>query len=258
MALNVDELIETGKLAQAERIQKEACRANPDDPAGWLRMAEIHCYQRNFEKVDKLLRTRLTGSAEAETLRAILDCESQYAEDRLQTFGTPPPELLKRIEAAQRLFFENDDTAIDTIDELDETAPYLHGYVDGREFEGIRDSDDLRAPLLDVFHGNRFVWVAFRQIRKLRIHPAATQLDHLYRPATLWLHDGTETAIRIPARYPRTHVSRKPLLRVARATDYGEEFGLTVGLGLRTFLIGEEELPLGDFTQLEFRRMPLL
>ena len=40
--------------------------------------------------------------------------------------------------------------------------------MDGREFDGWRDADDLLGPILEVFRGSRYFWLPVDQVRTLR------------------------------------------------------------------------------------------
>jgi type VI secretion system protein ImpE len=132
-------------------------------------------------------------------------------------------------------------------------APWIEGFVDGRPFDRWRDADDVLGPMLEVFRGNRCAWITNHQIRKLRIDDGDELRDILYRPATVWLTDGSQHEVFLPGLYVGTADHAEEGIRTGAGIDWVEVNGVMRGLGARTFLFGEEELTLGEFRQVEVR-----
>ena len=163
----------------------------------------------------------------------------------------PPLDINARASMLPRL--NNGTEDIDRLEELNEEAPWLVGHIDGREFDGWRDADDILAPVLEAFVGERYVWIPLGQIRKLRCDDERDLRDRLYRPVTVWMTDGGEWDLIIPALYTGTATHADEAIRMGADTDWSEVNGVLRGAGLRTFLFGEEELAIGEFTQVEIR-----
>jgi len=144
-------------------------------------------------------------------------------------------------------------TDTDVLDDADEMTPWVEGYVDGRSFEGWRDADDLLGPVIEAFHGDRYLWVPIEQVRKLRLDEGDELRDALYRPATVWFGDGSRWEVFIPALYAGTAEHPEEGIRTGAGVDWVDRVGLVRGLGSRTFLFGEEELSLSEFRQAEGR-----
>jgi Protein of avirulence locus involved in temperature-dependent protein secretion len=91
------------------------------------------------------------------------------------------------------------------------------------------------------------------QVRKLRIDDGDELRDLLYRPATVWLTDGSRWEAFIPGLYVDTASHSEDGIRTGAGVDWVERDGVMRGLGSRTFLFAEEELTLGEFRQVEVR-----
>ena len=51
--------------------------------------------------------------------------------------------------------------------------PLLLGHIDGREFDGARDTDDFFRPILEVLIEDQYAWFPFEAIGQLRIAPSS-------------------------------------------------------------------------------------
>jgi type VI secretion system protein ImpE len=144
--------------------------------------------------------------------------------------------------------------ALDNLDAADEVAGWLEGHIDGRPFERWRDADDLLGPVLEVFDGDRYVWLAMDQIRKLRVDKGDELRDVLYQPVRVWLTDNRQFEVFIPGLYVNTATHHEDGIRTGAGVDWDGVDGVMRGLGSRTFLFGEEELTLAEFQQVEIRK----
>lgn len=252
------ELFHEARLAEAIAVQEEAVRARPEDPGEQFLRCDLLAFTGDREAVRRQLDALAGGPPElAEYLaewRSLLAADdARHAAGRPDFLLDPPPHLLRRLEAADRLRAGRVEEAIDLLDEADEEAPWVGGHVDGREFEGWRDSDDLLGPVLELFHADRWLWVPVEQVRKLRLEEPDGLRDLLYRPATVWLADGRAWEVFVPALYAGTAAHPEEGIRTGAGIDWVEETGVMRGLGARTFLFGEEELTLAEFRQVEVR-----
>jgi protein involved in temperature-dependent protein secretion len=91
------------------------------------------------------------------------------------------------------------------------------------------------------------------QVRKLRLEDGDELRDAIYRPATVWLIDGSRIEVFLPALYVGTADHPEEGIRTGAGIDWVEVNGIMRGLGARTFLFGEDELSPGEFRQVEVR-----
>jgi type VI secretion system protein ImpE len=238
--------------------QAEVVRARPGDAAERLLLCDLLAFGGDRAGVRQHLERLAAGPPElagyVAEWRALLRAdEARHAGGGPEFLIDPPGHLGLRREAAGRLTAGDFDAALELLDDADEAGPWVEGYVDGREFDGWRDADDLLGPVLEVFHGDRHCWVPVDQVRKLRLEVGESLRDALYRPATLWLTDRSEWEVFVPALYVGTATHPEDGIRTGAGIDWVDEGGVMRGLGARTFLFGEEELSLDEFRQAEVR-----
>ena len=143
--------------------------------------------------------------------------------------------------------------ALKYLDRADGHAPEVSGFVDGREFTGLRDSDDRFAAHFEVFLGRQYVWIPFEDVRTLRLEKPEHLLDLAFRPARLKLSDGILHAVTLPLLYPGSSREGDDLALGELVDWTSADQGLVCGLGARVLTFGDEELDLGSCAMLELR-----
>ena len=252
------ELFHEARLAEAIAAQRAVVAARPDDVAERLLWCELLAFTGDREAVRRELgELRIVHPdvrAYGAELRGLLAADDARDRGDRPTFLTDPPRhVIQRLRGLDCLREGREEEALDLLDEADEIAGYVEGHVDGRPFEGWRDADDLLGPVLELFHGDRYVWLAMEQVRKLRLDDGDQLRDLLYRPATARLTDGSEWEVFIPGLYVGTADHAEEGIRTGAGVDWVERNGVMRGVGGRTFLFAEEELTLAEFRQVEVR-----
>jgi type VI secretion system protein ImpE len=251
-------LFEEARLEEAIAAQRKLVDAHPDEVSERLLLCDFLAHAGDRDEVRRHLDQLANGAPEIhdyvnEWRRLLAADDTRHAGAKPQFLIDPPDHVRRRVQARDLLSTGRDDEAVHLIDDADEDAAWLEGYVDGRPFEGWRDADDLLGPVLEAFHGDRYVWIPVEQIRKLRLEPGDEIRDTLYRPATVSLRDGSQWEIDLPALYMGTAEHPEEGIRTGAGVDWVDRGGLVRGLGARTYLFGEEELSPGDFRQVEVR-----
>jgi type VI secretion system protein ImpE len=252
------ELFHEARLTEALEVQRAVVAARPDDVAERFLLCELLAFTGDREAARRALPDSASiswqGRGFVREWRRLLEVDDARHRGDPPTFLIDPPRhVLKRLRAVECLRAGQHEQAIDLLDEADERAPGVEGHVDGRPFDGWRDADDLFGPVLELFHGDRYVWLAVDQVRKLRLDEGEELRDLLYQPATVWLADGSEWDVDLPGLYVNTASHPEDGIRTGAGVDWVERDGIMRGLGSRTFLFGEEELGLGEFRQVEIR-----
>lgn len=140
------------------------------------------------------------------------------------------------------------------IDRADDASPELAGHVDGREFEGLRDTDDRFGSVLEAFIGTEYVWLPFEHLRRVTLAPAVGVLDAAFRPARLQLTDGTDLQAVLPLLYPGSHTADGAFAAGLEADWTSIDGGPLCGVGVRVLMLGEEEVILAECRQWDIRR----
>jgi type VI secretion system protein ImpE len=252
------ELFHEARLTEALAAQRAVGAARPDDVSERLVLCDLLGFTGDREAVrQELDALRIVP---AEVREYVAEWRALLAADDARHLGEspaflidPPRHVLKRLRALDHLRAGREEEALDLLDEADERAGWVEGHIDGRPFDGWRDADDLFGPVLESFNGDGYVWLPTDQIRKLRLEDGDELRDLLYRPATVWLTDGSEWEVFMPGLYPDTATHPEDGIRTGAGVDWVERCGVMRGLGSRTFLFGEEELTLSEFRQVEVR-----
>lgn len=157
--------------------------------------------------------------------------------------------LRHRWDAVRALAADRIDDAINHLDEAELTAPELTGYLDGYEFDGWRDTDDLLGPTLEVIISNRYGWAPFEMIASLHLGAP----EDSYWPIELQLTDGRRLSGLMPGCYLGSETDERPEIRSGEATDWYTpiEDGPIRGLGGRVWLFGEAEIHIGECQQIK-------
>jgi type VI secretion system protein ImpE len=253
------DLFNEARLADALAAQRQIVAADPNDVAAQLLLCEFLAYAGLRADARKRLRALRPADAAMQDYLAnwqhVLHADNVRHNQRTPNFlSEPPAAILQRLEVFTLVAAGQDDEALDALDAMDEAADWLCGHVDGRPFEGLRDADDLLAPVLEAFHADEFVWLPWMQIRKLRMAPEEVLRDRLYRPAHVWLHDGSDWEVILPTLYVDSATSEEEGIQTGAGTDWVEAGPFMRGIGGKTILVGDEELLLGEFNQVEIQR----
>ncbi len=128
----------------------------------------------------------------------------------------------------------------------------MRGRLNGKPFEHLRDADDLFGSVLEVLSQGAYYWVPLEQVASLAMSAPRSPRDLLWAAAHLDVRDGPEGDVFLPALYPGTHEHADDAVKLGRATDWkGGEAGPVLGVGLRTFLAGDDPITLLDWRELE-------
>lgn len=244
------DLFEDGQLSAAIQLQRQIVQENKDDLAGRLLLCELVAFTSDFPEVQRLLNDFPTEDPEWQAY--ISSWRDLLTADHLRHIGQKPDYLMpvpQEIAAIQMAIEQADE---DLFERAVESLPAIEGFHDGRPFEECRDSDDLLMGIFEFFFQGKYIAIPWSQIRKIRLDEMENLRDQLYRPTLLTLADGREFDGFAPSKYIITK-NEPEEFQCGFDTDYLEHrFGVT-GVGAKRFIVGEEELRLDEFTQLELR-----
>jgi type VI secretion system protein ImpE len=253
------EALADGRLADAVGLQTRAVEANPADSAARLFLFELHALAGDLPAARRHLDRIRSGDpvwpAARKAFRRVLRAEACRSPDPARPrFLLPPPPHVKRRWNATRAHRQADpDRATRWLDRADATTPEVHGFVDGREFVGLRDTDDRFATVFEVFVGGRYAWVPFEHTRAVRLNPAAGALDVAFRPGELRLTDGRTLPVVVPLRYPGSAEEGDEFALGEVADWTSADAGLVCGLGAKILTFGDEDAPLAECRMIEVR-----
>lgn len=261
--MTADELFRAGRLADAVAAQTAAVKAAPADQRVRFFLFELMLFAGDLDRARKQLDVLRYDDPKhlsaVEQYRFALDSE---AKRRAVFAGTAQPEFLSqagghiphRLEAVAALARGDHAAAAAALDAAAAATPAVAGTLNGQSFDALADADERFGPVLEVFGtGGVYSWVPFEAIASVTMNTPAAPRDILFRPAHLILDNGVEGDVLLPALYPNTHLSADEELKVGRATDWtGEEDEVPLGVGGRTFRLGERFVPLTDVRAITF------
>lgn len=228
----------TGALAAAQQHM----RSNPEDVGNRFLLFELWVLFEAFDNAARELATLPDSfSAVKQELGGLLSAEKRRRDCLLRGqaapgFLLPPPAHIRpHFDALRRLVAgEMDDRHQAMIHAL----PPVSGLLDGEAFDGLRDCDDLLAPVLEFVVPGAYGWLPWTQLRSLSFRPPQGYTDTIWIPTevTFQNHDGVHF-VRIPSLYVGTG-SRSDMERLGLETRWERPFaGLSRAFGQRDFVV---------------------
>ena len=259
--MTVHDMLAEGRLADAVAAQEAAVTAAPTDPAARRLLIDLYAFAgRLDDALDHLDRIDTDDPAWPEAARGL---HRLFRGERLRTlegreptiFPDPPPKhATRRWRAVQLIRRARADDAVRAVDAADAVSPVVRGFVNGREFESLRDADDRFGSVLEAFRGGEYLWVPWEALRKVVLAPAAVLLDQLYRPATLTLRDGTTAEVHLPLVYPASYRAEDAFALGTETDHVCPDNGPTRCVGGKLLLVGEDdEVMLSECRMIEVR-----
>ncbi|MFM8274538.1 MAG: type VI secretion system accessory protein TagJ [Gemmata sp.] len=259
--MTVHDMLADGRLADAVAHQEAAVSAAPADPAARRLLVDLLAFAGRLDDARQHLAQIRTDEPDwAEVERGL---HRLFRSERLRTFDgreptvTPEPPAKhaeRRRKAAQLVRRADPERAVRAVDAADAVSPVVRGFIDGREFDGLRDADDRFASVLEAFRGGEYLWVPWEALRKVRLAPPAALLDQLYRPAELTFRDGTSAAVHLPLVYPASHRADGDFALGVETDHVCPDGGPTRCVGGKLLLVNDDdELMLSECRLIEIR-----
>ena len=230
--MKAKELLDGGKVRDAERALSASLRDNPADVAQRTFLFELLCFSGQYDRAEKQLGVLAKGSHEAE-IGAVLYYSALHAEK------------------TRHAMFQKQ--------EFPATAPTnsTPGTLNGKPFESISDADPAVGPRLEMYAAGAYLWIPFEHIASVQITPPRTLRDTLWTPASILTGPGFKGTdigqVIIPAIYPFSWKSDDESIWLGRTTDWvRDDAGHEFPVGQKMFVVDGEEVPLLEIRSLEF------
>lgn len=262
-----DERFRAGDLDGAVTAALDDVRAKPTDPRARSRLIELLCFTGQWERADAQLDAASSLAPESlpsisllrQLVRADVARQQFHAEGRAPEFLAPPPEHVRlRLAASIELREGRTAEAADLIAKAEAKRPHASGTEGGTRFDDLRDLDDLLAGVIEVLTPTgKYFWVPTESVDTMEMQPPATRMDLLWRQTHMVVRDGgPDGVVYIPCLYAGSQRESDVALRTGRATDWretpAEPQSIVRGMGLRMFLVGDEERDVLSLRSIEF------
>jgi len=266
--MSARDLYSSGQLSEAIDAQNAAVRTKPSDIEERSFLCELLCLVGNLDRADAQCETisRMDPSSGPslnlvrQLIRAEKTRQEIHREGRSPEFLGDPPEHLQLLLKAKTALREGDESeAARLAADAEEKRPVLGGrsiIADATtEFDDFRDLDDLSGGVVEVLTSTgRVMWIPLEQIDEVDFDAPERPLDLLWRAATMNVREGPEGKVYLPAVYTAPDELMDDAARLGKRTDWisAADGKLISGLGMRTYLVGEEPKTLLELERLEF------
>ncbi len=257
------DLYRAGRLADAITAATAEVRSRPTDQSARGFLAELLCLNGDIERADKQFDALGTQDQEALPALVLVRHILRAEQSRQQFFSEGRvPEFFDQPDAVMRLYLEasiavrdgTGEEASKLLLQAEEQRPRPSGTCDGKAFADFRDLDDLTAGFLEVLTATgEYYWVPASRVERIEFKEPARPRDLLWRRALMTVRDGPDGEVYLPTIYPLSYAQADESYRLGRSTDWSQTVGGPVrGLGLRTFLVGDEDRTIMEVTELTF------
>jgi type VI secretion system protein ImpE len=244
-----------GRLAAAIDAQVADVRSAPLDAGKRTFLFELLAFAGELERAGQQLTVLGQETAEkgwgASVYQNLLAAEQMRrkvfaGQARPEVFIDPPAFLARRFTAVEHLAHGEGAAAAAVLAESDAAAPLVRGTLNEQSVEGLRDADDLLAPILEVMVLRDYVWVPWSQIAELEVAAPTHPRDLLWTPARIVLTDGEQRRCYLPALYPGSHAAADDNVKLGRVTEWlaPEGEGPVRGVGQHLLVFGDADLGL--------------
>jgi type VI secretion system protein ImpE len=257
--MTVHELLAEGRLADAVALQ-EGFASAPDDPRARRLLVDLLAFTgRIDDALEHLAKITIDEPQWPELER---NYHRLFRSERLRTLDgreptiipdPPPKHTIRRWQGVKLLRQARPEVALKAIDAADALSPVISGFIDGREFDGLRDADDRFGSVLEAFRGGEYLWVPWEALRKVTLAAVVSLLDQLYRPSTLTFRDGNIAEVHLPLVYPASYRADDVFALGIETDHICPDGGPTRCVGAKLLLVGEEELLLSECRMIEVR-----
>jgi len=221
--LNQDNLIEA-----TAQVQREVS-ASPNDEALQFLLFELLALSENFNESENALvaaaKINPALSKMFEIYRGLLNAERirynimMKGEGDLSVLTELPTYSAKFILLIKLISQGKLDEAEVLIKKTYQEVPKVSGEVDGVKFLGIRDSNDLIYPFLEVLTPNHYFWVPFSHIHRIEFRKLAGYQNTIWIPTYLEIKKMTKIQVWLPSLYSGTGV-KEDILKLGRMTTW--------------------------------------
>lgn len=254
--MDAKQAFDAGDLQAAIDAQIQAVKATPADIRARTFLFELYSFAGLWDKADKQLEVLAVQQAQAAWGVSVYQNMVAAEQHRIkvfrdaaapETFIDPPPFLQLHLDAIAKLRLGDEAGAMQLLQQSAEQQSVVNAEINGKKVEGLRDSDELIAPFLEVIIMRDYVWVPWQQVKSLTVMPPQTPRDLLWAAAKLTLIDGVQRSCYLPLLYVNSSQAENNDLKLGRLTEWqATENGPVRGVGQHVLVAGEADFGLVD------------
>jgi len=260
--MNPRDLIKAGRLIEARQELTREVKSNPSDAARRTLLFQVLSFLGEWDKADKHLDMMVSLDPKLETgaqvYKNLTNAERQRKDvlegKRAPGFLTNAPAYLELyLVAWEKVRQKKFDEAAALYAQIEEMRPEVCGTLNGKPFEGFRDTDAFLSVFLEVIMHDRYIWMPFECLGELSVVEPKTLFDLLWVQARFLTWDGVNVNCYLPVLYPDSFLSEDERIKLGRMTDWAPlGDGFWRGVGQHVYRIGEEEISILDIRDVVF------
>lgn len=260
--MEIQELMQAGKLAEARERLVAAVKASPADSASRTLLFQVLCYCGEWDKADRHLEaiaaqdsSRGAGALEYRNIvHAEMERCAVFDNKKNASFISDPPEYLDIfLQFRKKLNEKKENEARELLAQLDSLRPAVSGTVNDTSFVGFSDTDTTLFPFLEVVVHERYLWIPFESIRELLISRPTSFLDLLWIAGRVTTWEGLTMNCYLPVLYPNSFLHEDERIQMGRMTDWQPLAGLYArGVGQHVFEIGGKDMAILEIHDIVF------
>lgn len=262
MAMSAKEFFHAGSLDKAIESASKAVKDRPDDSSSRGLLSELLCFAGDLDRADKHLDILGEQSPDLavglalfrQLVRAERARQDFFAHGRVpELLEGPSDDTRLRFEASIHLRDGAQPDAARLLAAAEAARTHPRGRCNGRPFDDLRDLDDLTASVFEVLTGTgKYYWIPLERVELVEFHAPQRPRDLLWRRCRMVVNDGPDGEVFVPAIYPTSPGKADERARLGRVTNWaGSDDGPMRGIGLRTFLVGDDARSIMELSTLE-------
>jgi type VI secretion system protein ImpE len=261
--MNPKDLIRAGRLSEAREQLAGEVKSSPSDVSKRTLLFQVLSFYGEWDKAERHLDLISSRDPSAETgvqvYKNLINAEKERKEvlerKRIPGFLTGAPAYLELYFAAwDKLKEKKTEEARELYEKLDAQHPGVSGTINGKSFNGFKDTDTFLSSFLEVVVHSRYVWLPFESLRELSISPPKTLFDLLWIQARIVTWEGLTINCYLPVLYPDSFAHEDDRVKLGRMTDWISMGGsFSKGMGEHVYQIDGEEIAILEIRDVTFR-----
>jgi type VI secretion system protein ImpE len=263
--MNAKQLYQEGRLGEAIADLTESVKSHPADQAQRIFLFELLCFQGTLDRAAKQLGViaSQSGNVGAELAVSVYEAlvrgegtrQGVFFGDALPKFLTPPSDYVSAYVMFVKKLGAAPGDAVALAEEAEALLPAFAGTRNGTAFSTFRDADDRTAGVLEIFHGEDYLWVPLDQVERIQIAKPKRLRELMWMQAQVELVGESPADVFISALYPNSNRHANDQVKLGRLTEWESLADRAViGSGLRTFLVDDEAIALPELGDVRFAR----
>jgi type VI secretion system protein ImpE len=272
LKMNQSAIVEVASLVASldqEHAQlKELIRRQPQDAELRARLFQVLALRGDWPRAQAALTLTLELNPNAHSLAGIYLRPLAAELVRAEVFaGVRRPEVcgadaaVERLVDALKLDADGSDAQAGALraaamDELPVRGGHLrlHGSDTSVPFAWLADGDSRFGPVLEVFAGERYLWLPLSQVRRIRFVPPTSRCALVWSHSAINLVGGKEVHAALPVRYPLPATVTDQKILTAAYTEWLALAGADqyAGVGQRMLVTDQGAYALLDIAEIIF------